>query len=103
MTGPDITIRRAEIEDLQGLQVMAGAMGKALEPGYFGTCLSEQAEGRRDLLIVSADGADTGYGILNWAPQYALYKRLGIPEIQDLNILPAFRRRGLARALIAHC
>lgn len=103
MNKPETAFRRAAIEDLQGLQVMAGAMGKVVEPGYYGTCLSEQAEGKRDLIIVSSHGADAGYGIINWVPQYALYKKLGIPEIQDLNVLPAFRRRGVAGALIGHC
>lgn len=100
---PVIAVRRAEAADLPGLQVMAGAMGSAHEAGYFGTCLTEQGEGRRDLYIVNADGADAGYGMINWAPQYTLYKRLGIPEIQDLNVLPVFRRRGIAAALIAYC
>jgi GNAT superfamily N-acetyltransferase len=103
MDKPAFAIRRAEIEDLQGLQVMAGAMGKVVEPGYFGTCLSEQAEGKRDLLVIAAQGADAGYGIINWAPQYTLYRKLGMPEIQDLNVLPAFRRRGVAAALIGYC
>ena len=103
MTAESITIRRADTADLDVLQILAGAMGSAKEPGYFGTCLTEQAEGRRALFIISSNGADAGYGMLNWHPQYPLYRRLNMPEIQDLNILPAFRRRGLAAALIAHC
>jgi GNAT superfamily N-acetyltransferase len=103
MSTAEIVIRRAEVADLQGLQIMAGALGSAKEPGYFGTCLTEQAEGRRDLFIINTGGADAGYGMINWDPQYALYKRLGIPEIQDLNVLPVFRRRGLAAALIGFC
>ena len=103
MTAESVTIRRAEIADLQSLQVMAGLLGAAKEPGYFGTCLTEQAEGRRELFIIAQGGVDAGYAMLNWGPQYALYKRLEIPEIQDLNIIPDMRRRGLAAALIAHC
>lgn len=102
-TPPAIAIRRAEAADLIFLQTMATAQGSSHEAGYFGTCLTDQGEGRRDVYIISADGADAGYGMINWVPQYALYKRLGIPEIQDLNVLPAFRRRGIATALIGFC
>jgi GNAT superfamily N-acetyltransferase len=38
--------------------------------------------------------------MLNWQPQYQLYRRLDIPEIQDLNVLPAMRRNGVASAMI---
>ena len=103
MTAESITIRRADTADLDVLHLLAGAMGAAKEPGYFGTCLTEQAEGRRELYILASNGADAGYGMLNWHPQYSLYRRLEIPEIQDINVLPAFRRRGLATALIRHC
>jgi GNAT superfamily N-acetyltransferase len=103
MTAESITIRRADTADLDTLHILAGAMGSTKEPGYFGTCLTEQAEGRRELFILASNGADAGYGMLNWYPQYSLYRRLEIPEIQDINVLPAFRRRGLATALIRHC
>jgi GNAT superfamily N-acetyltransferase len=55
------------------------------------------------VFIARIDGADAGYGMLNWQPQYALYRRLGMPEIQDLNMIPQQRRKGAAAALIAHC
>ncbi len=44
-----------------------------------------------------------GFAILNHAPKYAFYKRLGIPEIQDVFVLPEFRGQGIATALITHC
>ena len=46
---------------------------------------------------------DVGYCMLNWQPRYSLYKKLGIPEIQDLNVVPDARRQGVATALIAVC
>ena len=59
MTAESITIRRADTADLDVLQILAGAMGSAKEPGYFGTCLTEQAEGRRALFIIIDDRLDT--------------------------------------------
>ena len=46
---------------------------------------------------------DKGYAVLNHAPKYAFYKRLGIAEIQDIFTLPNMRGQGVATALIAHC
>lgn len=47
--------------------------------------------------------ADKGYAVLNRKPQYGLYDRLDIPEIQDIFVGAAFRRQGIATALIGHC
>ena len=44
-----------------------------------------------------------GYCVLNRQPKYPPYKRLGIPEIQDLYVLPEYRGQGVATALINHC
>jgi GNAT superfamily N-acetyltransferase len=92
-------LRRAADDDCGGLYALYGRMGKK-EPGYFEQCLAEQEAGRREILIARAGGADIGYGILNRQPQYALYKRLEIPEIQDLNVIPEARRQGAATVLI---
>lgn len=79
------------------------AMGAAKAGEYFEHCLERQENGTLDIFIISHEGADSGYGLLNWKPKYAYFKQLGIPEIQDLNILRAHRRCGLAGALIDHC
>lgn len=41
--------------------------------------------------------------VLNPAPSYALFSRLGIPELQDLNVLSGDRERGVGAALVAAC
>ena len=93
-----ITIRQAQEEDMAAL---CSLFEKPAD--YFARCLAEQNEGKRQIFIAAADGLDSSFGVLNWAPRYALYKRLGIPEIQDLNTISAARGQGLASALIAHC
>lgn len=95
-------IRPASSGDANALYGLYGLIGHKPD-GYFERCLEEQEEGRRIVLIAEMDGEAAGYGMLNWEPQYALYKKLGIPEIQDLNVVPAFRRRGAATAMIHHC
>lgn len=99
----NLSIRQANNQDVLSLCELSEALGKGDDSDYFKRCLQLQAEGRRILYIVSTQGRDAGYGILNWRPKYAPFKSLHIPEIQDLNVIPDFRRQGLASALIKHC
>ena len=96
-------IQAATQENLKDLRIIADGMRSAKDTDYFEQCLALQAARKAELLILSDEGTPAGYCLLNWDPKYGLYKKLDIPEIQDLNILPQFRRRGLATMLIKHC
>ncbi len=61
---------------------------------------AEQATGRRIVLVATIDGRFVGYTTLVWKPEYAHFRELGIPEIVDLNVLPPYRRRGIASRLV---
>jgi GNAT superfamily N-acetyltransferase len=50
--------------------------------------------------LASDGGQDIGGGYLNRSPKYQLYRRLNLPEVQDLRVSPAYRRQGVATALI---
>jgi ribosomal protein S18 acetylase RimI-like enzyme len=45
-------------------------------------------------------GVFAGYVTVVWVSGYRPFAEAGIPEIQDLNVLPQFRRRGIASALM---
>ena len=62
--------------------------------------LAEAAEGARICLAAEAAGAFAGYVTVDWMPDYPGFQDERIPEIQDLNVLPAFRRRGIATRLL---
>lgn len=62
--------------------------------------LNEQEAGRRTCLIATVDERFAGYVTVNWLPAYPGSAELKIPEIQDLNVLPEFRRRGIATRLL---
>jgi GNAT superfamily N-acetyltransferase len=62
--------------------------------------VSEQRCGIRQCWIALLDGEFTGHVTLHWNPLYAGIAGKGIPEIQDLNVLPAYRRRGIASRLL---
>ncbi len=93
-------LRRAVQHDLPQLEKIAAEMKAHHEPGYFARCFEEQDSGAR-IIFISADG--NGYAQLIWSPTYAPFRRLGIPEIQDVNVVPAARRQGLGEALVARC
>ena len=66
-------------------------MGKEDE-GYFEICFEKECL----ILIASIENQDVGFGVLNFSPKYSLYQKLDIPEIQDLNVIPQARERGVA-------
>jgi GNAT superfamily N-acetyltransferase len=97
-------IRDAHEGDLRHLQTMAGAMGVPSGRDDFPRCLAEQAAGRRRILIAFDVGdVPVGYVQLNFTPVYTPFRRLGLAEIQDLNVVPSHRRQGLGARLVAAC
>lgn len=62
--------------------------------------LAEQTAGDRPVLVARVDGVFAGYLTVVWAPQYEPFREAGIPEIQDFNVLPPYRRRGIGTALM---
>jgi GNAT superfamily N-acetyltransferase len=99
----NLAILEAKEQDIPVLWDIVHSMGAAREPGYFERQYSSQIAGQRRLLIAWQGEKAAGYGVLNWQPKYPFFQKLNIPEIQDLNVLPQCRGRGLARSIIAMC
>ncbi|MBU6475593.1 MAG: GNAT family N-acetyltransferase [Alphaproteobacteria bacterium] len=99
MTG----IRIATADDIAGLLRVAEDMEAVNEPGYFERCLAEQAEKKRTVHVAEAGGRLVGYAQLVWVPAYSTFRRLDIPEIQDLNVIPDMRGQGIGGRLIDVC
>lgn len=75
-----------------------------IDLSYYEGCFERQSNGDLDIYVASLDCVGfVGHCILNWYPRYALFKKLGIPEIQDLNVLNQHRRQGIGRFLIDFC
>jgi len=62
--------------------------------------LEQEAAGSRTCLVATVDAEFAGYLTINWRPTYPGLADREIPEIQDLNVLPTFRRRGIASRLL---
>lgn len=100
---PIIEIEKVTIRNAERLIALAQKIGNHKTGAHFKRHLEHQEQGKRQLLIASLDGQDAGYCVLNWYPKYAMFRRLNIPEVQELHVLPEMRRNGVARALIAYC
>jgi GNAT superfamily N-acetyltransferase len=101
------TIEPATIEilgpnDAARLENLLSGLSLAKDSGYFERVLRE-AGASRILFVAAVNRVDCGLCVLNFAPIYPAFKRLNIPEIQDLNVTPAFRRQGVGAAIIAAC
>ena len=62
--------------------------------------LEEQHRGERTVFVGTRAEHFCGYVTVKWMSQYTAFQREGIPEINDLNVLAAFQRRGVATRLI---
>ncbi len=90
-------------DDIPRLDAIAARMRTPKDAEYFPRNFDFVEAGERLALVISHEDQDAGYCVLNWSPKYALFKKLDIPEIQDLSIIPAMRRKGIATALITYC
>lgn len=62
--------------------------------------LEQQRRGEIVCFVAKIDGDVAGYLKVVWEPDYPPYRDNAIPEIQDLNVIDEFRRRGVASRLL---
>lgn len=96
----ELTIRRLGSGDSSVISAAFDGIGWGKPVEQYERYLREQNEGRRDVLVAFVSGTFAGYVTVNWQPRYAPLAAASIPELQDLNVLPPFRRRGIATRLI---
>ena len=94
-----LTIDWANAGDWPSLQKMQVLQGDNQPNDYFA---AQDSAGRR-IFWARFNATPVGYGLFNPQSRYALYKRLNIPEIQDLNVIPVARRQGVGAACLAWC
>lgn len=90
-----VKLRQADEGDINGLYNLYHSIGKKDE-GYFEAIFEKDCI----ILIVEKQNQIIAFGILNFEPKYSLYKKLEIPEIQDLNVAPDFRQQGIATMIV---
>ncbi|MDG0793981.1 GNAT family N-acetyltransferase [Cohnella ginsengisoli] len=70
-------------------------------PGqYDNRCLEENRQGLRTTLIAKVDGNVAGCCHLLYRSEYPGFAEAGIPEVNALDVLPAYRRLGIASRML---
>lgn len=63
--------------------------------------LAEQTAGIRQTFVAKYSGKVVGYITILWSSDHIYFRQNNIPEIKDLNIFPAFQRRGFGKSLLS--
>ena len=95
-----IHIRLLEEGDPLSITAAFQNMGWNKPESQYRRYLHEQVTGARTCFVATVDDQFAGYVTVNWRPTYVGFADLSIPEIQDLNVLAIFRRRGIASRLL---
>ena len=93
-------IRKLAPCDVDAIVVAFSAIGWDKPASLYERYLEEQERGRRVAWLAFFDDAFAGYVTVNWESPYPPFRKASIPEIQDLNVLPRVRRRGIGSALL---
>ncbi len=69
-------------------------------PSLFEGYLKEQEAGERLVWVAHVHDEFAGYVSLKWQSGYPSFQEQNIPEVMDLNVLPAFRKMGIGSLLL---
>ena len=95
-----IRVRLFEERDGPSLAAAFQNMGWNKPEAQYQRYWQEQIAGTRSCFVAAFDGRLAGYVTVNWRPSYAGFVDQNIPEIQDLNVVTAYRRKGVASHLL---
>ncbi len=95
-----VQIRLLESSDPPSIAHAFQTIGWNKPESQYRRYLDEQMAGGRTCFVAVVDGQFAGYVTVNWQPAYVGFADLNIPEIQDLNVLTTFRRKGIATRLL---
>lgn len=76
------------------------AIGWNKPAAQYAQYLAEQNAGTRTVFVALLGEIFAGYVTVNWQSSYPPFQAQNIPEIQDFNVLPHFRRQGIGAALM---
>jgi ribosomal protein S18 acetylase RimI-like enzyme len=97
---PGFTIRNLRTGDAEVISAAFSTIGWNKPQSQYEKYLHRQESGDIVVFVAEVDSAFAGYLVVVWKPAYSPFADKGIPEISDLNVLPEFRRRGIASALM---
>ena len=95
-----LTIRHLEAQDIEMMTAAFQKIGWNKSVSLFESYFDQQSSGKRLVLVAIMQGLFAGYLTINWQSDYPSFKEQNIPEIQDFNVLPEFRRQGIGTRLM---
>lgn len=96
----NIDVKLLEAEEIPSITTAFADSPWNAPAAHFEDYLAEQEQGKRVVLVAYLKGDFAGYVTIKWQSDYPPFAEKGIPEINDLRVLPAFRRRGIGSALV---
>jgi GNAT superfamily N-acetyltransferase len=96
--GSAYAIRALRDDDPEVISAALTALGWDKPLRKYEKYLADQRAGLRNVLVATVDDEYAGYVTVWWESPYEPFN--GIPEIQDFNVLPKFRRRGIGTGLM---
>jgi GNAT superfamily N-acetyltransferase len=100
VTEGKLEIRRLEPADVHPMLTELMRAGFRKTAPLFDRYLREQTAVTRDVLVAWLDGKFAGYLTVLWNTSYGPFRQAGIPEINDFNVMPELRRRGIGTRLM---
>lgn len=95
-----ITIRPLRISDASIISTAFKYIGWRKPVSQYLRYFHEQEAGRRVVLVAWVGNMFVGYCTVLWKSNYPFFRRMKIPEVADLNVLPKFRRRKIGTKLM---
>ena len=97
----EFQIRIPQREDIAWMTSSFEEMGWGKPKGHFNRYIEEQAAGLATVFCAETrEGKYVGHLKVVWNPNYPYFREHDIPEIQDLNVLPQFRRMKAGTILV---
>jgi GNAT superfamily N-acetyltransferase len=95
-----LSIRRLLEEDIEPIANAFKALGWSKPASQYVRYLTEQGAGQRTVFVALVADIFAGYVTINWQSDHLPFRTEHIPEIQDFNVLPHFRRQGIGNRLM---
>lgn len=102
-TNEKFMLRFLEENDLDEIVTSFQEIGWDKPRSLYEEYLAEQKSKIRSTFVAIINHKFRGYVTLKWKSDYNNFRHHAIPEIADLNVLPAYRKKGLGSKLIAAC
>src|SRR5262249_12369368 len=96
----DLEIRLLQAQDVEPITRAFQAINWNKPVSQYRRYLVEQEEGRGIILVPFHTRVFAGYLTVVWQPDYPPFRAENIPEIQDFNVLPRYRRRAIGTRLM---